>query len=41
MKRKKNKLNNIIAVYQQKNPINEEIKPTVLKGVANVLAIRK
>ena len=41
LKMKKNKLNNIIAVYQQKNPINEEIKPTVLKGVAKVLAIRK
>ena len=41
LKMRKNKLNNIIAVYQQKNPINEEIKPIVLKGVAKVLAIRK
>jgi len=41
LKMKKNKLNNIIAVYQHKNPINEEIKPKVLDGVAKVLAIRK
>jgi len=41
LKMKKNRLNNIIAVYQHNNPINEEVKPKVLEGVAKVLAIRK
>jgi len=41
IKIKRNKLNNIIATYQKKNPIIEDQRSKVMGGVASVLAIRK
>ena len=41
LKVKRNKLNNIIASYQQKNPISSTKKSKVLEGVVKVLAKRK
>ena len=38
---KKNKLNKVIATYNQFKPINESSKGTVINGVLNVLAKQK
>ena len=38
---KKNKLNKVIATYNQFKPINESSKGTVINGVLNILAKQK
>ena len=38
---KRNKLNNIIATYMAKNPLSENKKNKVIKGITEVLVKKK